>query len=116
MNSNLDEFQKLAKTKLLDISACKCSDLTKCKSSPDRRVSLREHKFLLNERTGCKMAIGTLDVATTQKIRMTHERRLTRINHEYGDHQEPLTSKEEEISQEETSPASSDTEDKASTK
>lgn len=114
---NLNEFQNLAKTTLFDISACKCPDFTKCSCPPERQVPLKEQKFLLDQRNERKMAIGTLDVATTQKIKMTCARRLARLKQEGNvEQQEPSTSKQEETSQEQlSSSASSNNEDTAST-
>lgn len=113
LQKNLEAFKKSTKTTLFDISACKCPDLTKCSCPPERRVPLKEQQFLLDQRSDRKMAIGTVDVETTNKNEMTLARRLAILKQEgIAEHQEPSTSKRQETSQEQpSSSASSETED-----
>lgn len=53
--------------KLFDIAACKCA-INNCSCDAARKVPQREAKFLNDQRTNRKMAIGAIDKATTQKL------------------------------------------------
>ena len=67
LSKQIEDFKKTSKTTLFDISACKCSEFKKCSCPCERRVPIMEQQFLLNQRSQRKMAIGSMDVETTNK-------------------------------------------------
>lgn len=50
---------------LFDVSACKCKDFQLCKCDPAKKVPILERKFLTDQRTVRKMAIGRVDIKVT---------------------------------------------------
>ena len=67
LSKQIEDFKKTSKTTLFDISACKCSEFKKCSCPCERRVPIMEQQFLLDQRSQRKMAIGSVDVETTNK-------------------------------------------------
>lgn len=63
--AKLEMFAEEARSKLFDISACKCSDWMKCRCSKKKKVPIDEREFLLDQRNQRKMMIGSVDVAKT---------------------------------------------------
>ena len=53
----LKKFQLQAKN-LFDIAACKCSDLTSCQCPVVKKVSRKQHTFLLDQRCDRKKCAG----------------------------------------------------------
>jgi hypothetical protein len=62
-------------SKLFEIAACKC-DTKICKCEKLKKVPIIERDFLRDQRTVRKMAIGSLDIATTKKINKNKERKF----------------------------------------
>ena len=75
-------------SKLFDICSCKCIDLNECKCPRDRKVSLKERGFLLDQRSQRLMYIGNIDYTETKKLQKRVERRkkaLHSTNSSIGD-------------------------------
>lgn len=82
------------------MSACKYSAFAKF-TPPERSIPLNKQRFLLDQRSERKMAIGTLDLKKTNKNKKTLARRLALLKQEgVVEYQEPLISNQEETSQE----------------
>lgn len=64
----LEEFRRSSKV-LFDISACKCKNLNECICSRDRKVPIKEHCFLIDQRTTRNMIIVNIDIATTNQLK-----------------------------------------------
>lgn len=54
--------------KLFDIAACKCFPFDTCKCQTLFKVPVVEQEFLLDQRSGRKMRIGSVDKITTEKL------------------------------------------------
>lgn len=73
----LEEFRRKSK-ELFDISTCKCKNIDECICPKTKRMPAREKKFLIDQRTTRRMGIGNVDIAATNKIKNTLERKLRR--------------------------------------
>ena len=71
----LQKFRDESKTKLLDITACKCKK-SLCKCDKTRRVPIEERTFLSYQRTTRNMAIGSIDRTITERKRKRMIRQL----------------------------------------
>ena len=60
---------------LFDIAGCQCADLLHCKCEKNMKVPHQEHEFLIDQRTGCHMKIGGVDVKTSQMIKKKENQR-----------------------------------------
>lgn len=52
---------------LFDISACKCKCLVSCNCEKHLKVPITERDFLIDQRKGRKMVIGSVDLKTTAR-------------------------------------------------
>jgi hypothetical protein len=78
--------------KLFDIGACKCITFQTCSCSKENKVPKLEQAFLIDQRTVRKMAIGSVDFASSKKIQVSQIRRRKREL--FLDKQMPSTSRE----------------------
>lgn len=67
------EFQGNA-DRLFDISSCKCLDFEKCKCIT--KIPSSERNFLIDQRSNRKMAIGSLDMASTIQMNKRLDRKM----------------------------------------
>lgn len=103
----IEAFIQNAKSKLFDIAACKCNiALTctcgtvckgnyplsvACECDKTKRIPDIELKFMYDQRTTRKMAIGSLDLQETSKLRKREERRAQLLSQESLTTFEPST-------------------------
>lgn len=67
-NKKLNDFKQKSHH-LFDISACKCVSFSKCSCRKEKKVPLKEQPFLLDQRSERKMAIGSVDVQESNRMR-----------------------------------------------
>lgn len=72
MEQRMQKFRQDAKTKLFDISSCKCLDFISCKCT--HKIPVKERVFLLDQRNERKMVIGSIDIVTTKRIKRAEYR------------------------------------------
>lgn len=65
--NKMKEF-RLGSKVLFDIAACKCRDLLQCACPKNKKIPLREHNFITDQRTDRQMVIVGIDVRTTKQI------------------------------------------------
>lgn len=80
LTAKIQAFQHDAKSKLFDISACKCVDFQKCVCPKNRKVPEEERGFLLDQRSQRKMIIGAVDVITSKKNEQKYQRQVQRVS------------------------------------
>ena len=76
----MKDFFDHANSTLFDISVCKCLNYEKFNCSV--KVSSRKQSFLADQRQERKMAIGSIDISATQKLKRVRERQCRRENQE----------------------------------
>lgn len=75
--NKMKEFRLRSKV-LFDIAACKCRDLLQCTCPKNKKIPLREHNFITDQRTARQMVIGAIDIHTTKQITRSLKRKLLR--------------------------------------
>lgn len=72
-------FKKEAKA-LFDVAACKCNDFELCHCEKSRKVHIREQPFITDQRSARVMAIGSVDLRTTQQLQKRASRKMRDLN------------------------------------
>ncbi|KAG8197762.1 hypothetical protein JTE90_006805 [Oedothorax gibbosus] len=72
-------FKKEAKA-LFDVAACKCNDFELCHCEESRKVPIKEQPFITDQRSAREMAIGSVDLRTTQQLQKRASRKMRYLN------------------------------------
>ena len=73
--SKMSDLVDIARVTLLDISACKCTNLESCSHDKSRKVSMKERNFLKDQRTNRSLFIGKLDQEETARLKKNIKRK-----------------------------------------
>jgi len=74
VKTKVEKFKEEAQV-LFDIAACKCADFKLCSCSKEKKVPAKEQQFLTDQRSARRMAIGTVDIQETLKLKKRTERK-----------------------------------------
>ena len=65
-----------ATSKLFDIAACQCINITACSCDKDKKVPLLQRNSLIDHRTLRVMMIGCIDAKETTNLKQKYKRKL----------------------------------------
>lgn len=73
--ARLEKYKSKTIGQLFDICSCWCEVLSKCSCNVHTKVPVKEHAFLLDQRSIRKMLIGSVDVKETKRIQERKRRK-----------------------------------------